>query len=675
MKLIYQIPRNSLAWLLLSYLAVIAPHVPRLPGWIAFAALICLVWRVQVYRGLWRFPPRWFKYLVAGFSVIGLIMGYGRLTGLEPMVALLIIGFSFKLLEMYQRRDALAVIFLAYLVAATELLFSQTIPATLYIFFTVLLITTGLMGLNQSQGVRYPARSLRLTLILLLQAVPLMMLLFVVMPRLGALWAVPFQQHSGITGVSDSMAPGDFTRLGRSGDLAFRVSFDGGVPDASKRYWRGLVFSRFDGRRWSQADPFDYRYDGSVVRWYGEQTLAWESLVEKRGNPLSYSLIMEPSQQIWLYSLATPVPQQQGVGLTRDFRLTSKAPIQKRAQFNMLSYPDHRTESQPLPDWRYLNETKLPPGFNPKTRMLAQQWRIETGSDRAYINRVLGWFNREFTYTLEPPALGKHTADEFLLETKRGFCEHFASSFTLMMRAAGIPARVVVGYQGGELNPYQNYLMVYQFDAHAWTEVWLEGQGWQRIDPTAAVAPERIENGLGELLDEESFLSGSPLSLVRYRGVPWINRLRLQLDRVDYVWHRWVLAFDDKAQTDLLDSMLGKATPLRIAIACILIGGVILGAIAFRLLLATRNKPDAPVIRYYRVFCRKLARLGLARQLNEVPTCYAQRVIRERPDLAPAVLEITAIFEDIAYGEGGRGKQFEKLVKAFKPTKGGMAGP
>lgn len=667
MRLVYQIPRNSLAWLLLSFLAVIAPHVPRLPGWITVAALICLVWRVQVYRGLWRFPPRWFKYLVAGLSVIGLILGYGRFTGLEPMVALLIIGFSFKLLEMYQRRDALAMIFLAYLVAATELLFSQTIPVALYVFFTVLLITTGLMGLNQSQGVRYPARSLRLTLILLLQSIPLMLLFFIVMPRLGALWAIPLQQHSGITGVSDNMAPGDFTRLGRSGDLAFRVSFDGKVPDASERYWRGLVFSRFDGRRWSQAEPFDYRYDGPVIRWYGKPALGWESLIEKRGEPISYNLIMEPSQQIWLYGLATPVPQQQGVGLTRDFRLTTKVQIQKRTQFSIVSYLDHSTESESLPQWRYENETRLPSGFNPKTRALAQQWRAETGSDIAYINRLLGWFNKEFTYTLTPPALGKHTADDFLLETKRGFCEHFASSFTLMMRAAGIPARVVVGYQGGELNPYENYLMVYQFDAHAWTEVWLEGQGWQRIDPTAAVAPERIENGLGDLLDEERVLSGSMLSLVRYRGVPWLNKLRLQLDRVDYVWHRWVLAFDDKTQTDLLDSLLGKATPLRLAIACIFVGGIILGAIALRLLLSIRSKPDDPVIRYYRKFCRKLERLGLARQHNEVPASYAQRVIRERPDLAPAVLEITAIFEDVAYAEGSREKQFEKLVKGFKP--------
>lgn len=668
MKLIYQIPRNSLAWLLIAFAAVVAPHISRLPIWVSAATLICFIWRIQVHRGLWAFPPRWFKLILAASSMAGLFVGYGSLTGLEPMVALLIIGTSFKLLEMYQRRDALIVIYLAYLIAATQLLFSQTIASGAYLFVMVLLVSTGLIGLNQSEGYKHPIRSLRLTTVLLLQALPLMLVLFAVMPRLGALWSVPLQKHTATTGVSDSMSPGDFTQLAKSGKLAFRVSFKDTVPEPSQRYWRGLVFSRFDGRTWKQADPFDYQRDGEVVRWQGDQPKSWESLIETQGKPINYSLVMEPTQQIWLYALATPVLQENGTGITRDFGLVSHRPVQKRTQFNLQSYLGYRTEVTLAP-WRYQHETRLPSGYNPETLALARQWRRDASSDSAYIERVLNWFNQKFSYTLSPPALGKHSVDDFLLSTQSGFCEHFASSFTVMMRAAGIPARVVVGYQGGELNPYQNYLLVHQFDAHAWTEVWLKGRGWVRFDPTAAVAPERIENSLEQLLNQEEFLSDSPMALVRYRNIPWINTLRLQMDRINYAWHRWVLGYNTEIQTDFLRSLLGKVNPLRIALACLLCGGLVIAFVAFRLLVTTRKEPIDPVVKSYQRFCRKLGRLGFVRKKQETPNAFAERVIEKRPDLAEPVRSITVAFQNYLYHETTIDKAFHHWVTTFKPKK------
>lgn len=670
MELIYQIPRNSLAWLLMAFLTVIAPHVPRLPVWIVIAALVCLVWRVQVHRGVWKFPPRWIKYILAGMSMFGLLVGYGRLTGLEPMVALLIIGFSMKLLEMYRRRDALAVIYLAYLVAATQLLFLQTIVAAVYMVVSVVLITTALMGLNQSQGVRYPARSLALAGKFLLQSLPLMLLLFVMIPRIGALWSVPLQEHSAKTGVSDSMSPGDFSQLTKSGDLAFRVSFEGAIPEPSERYWRGLVFSRFDGRKWSQAAPFDYFRDGQVVRWYGDQKLDWESLIEKQGRAIKYEVILEPTQQAWLYALMAPEANSADIGITRDFRLVNRTPISSRLEYEVTSYLDHSTELQRLPDWRYRNETQLPPNFNPRSRTLALKWYAESNSDEEYIRRVLAWFNQEFVYTLQPSRLGKHTADDFLLNTKRGFCEHFASAFTIMMRAAGIPARVVVGYQGGEVNPYQNYLLVHQFDAHAWTEVWLAGKGWQRIDPTAAVAPERIESGLRDMVDSRDFLFDSPLSLVRYRNILWLNKLRLQLDRMDYLWHRWVLGFDRDIREQVLTKWLGSTSALRVALAFLVVGGTILAVIAFRLLLQTRRQPERPCIKAYRRFCRRLAKLGLERKPKEAPGVFARRAINARPDLEHAIREITGLFQAVSYAGADRSeKQLLAAVGKFRPKR------
>lgn len=680
MALIYQIPRNSLAWLLGAFVAVIAPHLLWLPFWFIVVAALCLIWRVQVHRGLWQFPRAWIKYLLAALSVFGLFSGFGRIAGLEPMVALLILGFSLKLLEMHRRCDALTVIYLAYVIAATQVLFEQT-PATAgYMLFSVLLTTVALMGLNQSQGFRYPLRSLRLTGTLLLQSLPLMLLLFLLMPRLGALWSVPLQQHTAKTGVSDRMAPGDFSRLAESGELAFRVSFEGAVPAPNERYWRGLVFSRFDGREWSQAQPFDYFRDGQVVRWNGESALDWERQLQPLGSAVDYQVILEPTQQVWLYALMAPVSDTRAVGITRDYRLVNRVPVSNRRRYAVTSYLDYRAEAEPLPDWRYGNETRLPAGFNPRTLALAQQWYREAGNNtERFVERVLQWFNREFVYTLQPPRLGRHTADQFLFDSKRGFCEHFASSFAVMMRAAGIPARVVVGYQGGELNPYQNYLLVHQFDAHAWTEIWLPNQGWRRIDPTAAVAPQRIERGLQNMLSEEEFLRDSPLALIRYHHVRWLNLLRLQLDRIDYVWHRWVLGFDNDLQQTLLTRWLGGSDPARIGLALAGIGALILAVIAARLLLQLRQQPETPALRAFRRFCRRLAKLGLVRKPAEAPSAFAQRVVRKRPDLAASVTEITRLFERISYAGGGADCEAQLLaaVARFRPKRlnGGNAKP
>ncbi len=676
MSQVYQIPRNSLAWMLLAFVSVIAPHVLWLPLWITLAAALALFWRVQVYRGLWRFPPGWFKYLLAFVSVAGLYLGFDRYTGLEPMVALLIIGYSLKLLEMHTRRDALAVIYLAYFIAAAALLFEQTIPMAIYVTLSFILVSTALMGLNQSQGYRYPLSSLRITSKLVLQSLPLMLLLFLVMPRIGPLWQVPMQQTGSKTGVSDSMSPGDFNKLGKSGALAFRVTFKDNIPEQPGLYWRGLVFSKFDGRKWSQADPGDYFRNGRIVRWQGQARQPWESKIERRGEIVDYDIILEPTQQIWLYALATPVSEDPATGLTQDFNLVTKQPVQARLKYSVRSYLNHRTEAKGLPWWRFLDETQLPAEFNPESVSLARRWRREAGTDEAYIQRILTWINKEFVYTLEPPLLGENSVDEFLFTSKQGFCEHFASSFTVMMRAAGIPARVVVGYQGGELNPYQNYLLVHQFDAHAWTEVWLENRGWVRVDPTAAVAPERIRNGFQDYFAQEpGFSENTPLSLIRFRNINWINNFRLQWDRVNYGWHRWVLGYDQSLQTGLLTKLLGNTDPIRIIGVMILSSSLILLFIALWLLRNTGKKAASPGIRAYSQFCRKLKRLGITRETGETPMQYSRRVVALRPDLKNEVQRIAGLFEQVTYREETLHlKALVAAVKKFSPRKRPPAG-
>lgn len=669
MQPVYQIPRNSLAWLLLAYAAVVLPLISLLPVWMLPGAVLCLLWRIQVHRALWRFPSRLVKYLVAGTGAAGLVAEYGRLTGLEPMIALLVLGFALKLLEMHQRRDALLVIYLSFLLTATQLLLDQSIVTALYAIVCLLLSCTALMGLNQTQGYRFPLRSLAQASRILLQSIPFMLLLFLLMPRLGALWSVPLQQSAAKTGMSDSMSPGDISRLIQSDALVMRATFEGALPEPKDRYWRALIFSAFDGRTWSRLRGFGPGSSFQPVWWYGDEALA--TALPETGQPLEYEVILEPTQENWLYALMLAVPASADVGLTRDHRLVRRTPVINRTLYRVRSVVDSLQPIEPqISAWQRRLETRLPEGFNPKAVALAQEWREESADDLAYIRRVLDWFNRDFRYTLQPPALGRDTVDDFLFDTQAGFCEHFAGSFTFMMRAANIPARVVVGYQGGELNPYRNYLSVYQFDAHAWSEVWLPGEGWKRVDPTAAVAPERIEQGSSQLRNERDFLADSPLSLLRYQHIRWLNNLRLQFDQAEYFWHRSVLGYGRIDQEALFRRWLGGLEPWRIGAAFLAALTLILLPLAWRLWRQNRAPRADVSLVAYRTFCRKLQPLGLVRKPREAPGAFAQRVAGARPDLAQASETITRLFEEISYQQSvEKEAQLSASVRAFRPKR------
>ena len=665
----YQIPRNSLAWLLAGYSLSIAPHLMmHLPIWIWAAVAIALIWRVQVFRGIWAFPPKRVRYLLAILGTIGVFLGYHKWTGLEPMVALLVTALTLKLLETHKKRDVLVVIYLAYFVTATLFLLNQAMLMSLYGGAAILCITTALLGLNQSTGHRRPLGSLKIASKLVLQALPLTLILFVMMPRLGSLWSVPSPQNSAKTGMSDSMSPGDFTKLGRSGELAFRATFDGAIPPADQLYWRGLIFSRFDGRTWQQASIADYTRNGeSIVRWSGEPEAQWEQQVVRKGAATGYEVILESTQQIYLFALPMAASSTRGVGFTRDYRLVQEKPVNKRSRYRVTSHLDYQAELT-LPDWRKLDETRLPAGFNPKTIALARSLRDQFGSPQALMSHFLQMINREFIYSLEPPALGKDSVDEFIFGSKTGFCEHFASSFVVFMRAAGVPARVVVGYQGGEVNDYDNYLLVHQFDAHAWAEVWLEGQGWVRVDPTSAVAPERVESSVSELSGADT-----PLALVNFKSVPLLNWVRLQSDRLDYAWHRYVLGYDSRLQSEVLTRLLGGKDVMRLGLFMAGTAALFLIGLALKLRWQGRDLSERPAVRSYRCFCQKLAGIGLAREVGETPTDYALRVAVARPDLAQAVSDITQLFVALVYKPALSGLEDEILwrrIKSFKPSNG-----
>ena len=351
--------------------------------------------------------------------------------------------------------------------------------------------------------------------------------MWILFPRIATpFWAVPIDTGSGTSGLGSDMSPGDISSLSLSDAVAFRANFNGEVPPPEDRYWRALVLTEFSGRTWSGDD------EPSIGGRARRQIIAL-------GDPVNYEVTMEPTRQRWIYALEMPVEWDiDDTHMARQYQLLRHPPVDQRLSYSVTSYPDYRVEVE-LRDLQKEHYTRLPADRNPQTAELAQRMRAESRSNEVFINRVLRMFNaEEFYYTLQPPPLGSDPVDRFLFESRQGFCEHYASAFAVMMRAAGIPSRVVLGYQGGEVNPLNGRMIVRQSDAHAWTEVWLPRRGWYRVDPTAAVAPERIDLGMsGAMLDGigESWGLSAPTQ--------WLYRAQFYWDAANAAWNEFVLAY------------------------------------------------------------------------------------------------------------------------------------
>jgi len=647
------LPRESLLWIFAAQFAALLPQFAQLPLWIVCAWAFAVYWRLEVYRGRRDLPGRAIKLLAVALAVGGLALSYRRWFALEPMVALLAISFTLKNLELVSRRDAFLSLLLAYFVAATLFVYEQTIPYALYGIVCVVVITAALAAQLGSFSAR-PRRALGLSLKLLAQAAPLMLLLFVAMPRLGPLWAVPQDTSSASTGISDSMTPGDFTRLSKSDKPALRIAFDGPVPPPEQRYWRGLVYSDFDGRRWSQGFGVDPR-EGGVVNWSGRG----QELPEV-GPRYRYRVIQEATNNPWLFAMARPLSDTRDVGETADERLVKKGPVHSRFAYEVRSWPRETiAAAAELSDFERRRNLQLPEGGNPRTRAWAEEMRASLDAEEIS-QRLLAFYNRSFTYTLKPPALGADSVDEFLFGSQQGFCEHFAGSYVFAMRAAGIPARVVGGYQGGEWVAQEEYLLVREYDAHAWAEIWVPGRGWQRVDPTASVSPERIRDGLQSAAAEE-FMQDALLPLHR---ISILNQLRLQWDMINYRWYQSVISFDSDKQQNLLQRMLGEVSPLRMALFFALPIAVALLGLLLWLWLSGRGRRLPPASRLYLKFCKRMARAGIERRPGEAPRDFARRVRAEKPPLAPMAERITAAFEKAAYGgDPAAEKQLRRLLR------------
>ena len=626
--------------LIVACTLVLAPHAFHVPLWITASCVLMLAWRGWItFRGN-RMPPRWILLPIALLTVPGVYATYQTFFGRDAGVAMLVLLLTCKLLEMRARRDLFVVVCLSFFLMLTNLFYSQTIgTALLMLAATVAILTTQLSF--QYTGVVPPLKKrLQLCLTIVGLALPLMLVLFFLFPRIqGPLWGLPSDAQSGRTGMSETMAPGNIAKLALSEEIAFRAKFSDPIPDRDALYWRGIVLGNYDGRTWTRMQQNS-----------GTRT---SITIVPHAAPVHYQVTMEPSGQRWLYALELPqgLPQLSDniTNLTQDMQLIASQPIHDRIRYDVASIvrftlqPDE--DQLALQDW-----LDLPPGFNPQTHEYAAKLRNTTEDNAALVRTVLTLFRTEpFRYTLEPPPLGKHAIDEFLFSTRAGFCEHYASAFVVLMRALDIPARVVTGYQGGQLNPIDDYLTIRQSDAHAWAEVWLKGRGWVRVDPTAAVAPERIERNLVPSAPPQGLGSLIPLDLSRQT---WITALRQRSDAAGNGWNQWVLNYTPQRQKNLLQSLgFRRVDWSTLTLLMIGLGSAVMLVIAIPL-LRNRRTLD-PLDALYRKLCDLLAARGMPRAVHEGPRSYGARLMAPGSRIVPAkqqmITEFLQLYEGARY--------------------------
>ncbi len=645
----FRIPRNSLAWVMVSLTAVILPHVPRMSAWLIVLCMVCIGVRVLIYQGRISYPGPLLKISLVVLTVLAIAMEFGRnIFSTEAMVSVLVVGISLKLLEMRQKRDVLLVIYLCYFTVVAQFIYSQSIPIAIYMVVCLALITAALISLSQSEHMQDPRRTLGLSVRMLALSVPMMLALFLLFPRMSPLWAVPLQRNAALSGLSENMAPGDIGNLIRSAEVAFRVKFLDPPPPKAELYWRALTLDFFNGRNWSRrSSPMDGAQRLGPQR---QSTASWFEAIEVEAPGIRYNIIQEPTGQRWLFNLKMPVLNQDGMLMLRDFQLESIRPVTQRLTYDVTSYLNHRADLRP-DQGAMRRALNLPEQGNPLARQFANELWQRTGTPLSYANAVLAIFREQpFFYTLEPGTLGADAIDEFLFTSRAGFCEHYASAFTFLMRAAGVPARVVTGYQGGEFNPYDDTLIVRQYDAHAWSEIWLEGEGWIRMDPTAAVAPHRIDLGSEMAFqNEEGFLENSRFSMLRFRNYPLVNMIRLRLETIDYAWNRWVLNYDAGNQSRLFSRLLGVITPQKLVFVLMGLLALTMSLLAWFLLRQKRPHLHDRAVRLYLRHCDFLARHGCCRLPGEGALSFLERVKKSHPEWADGMEDITRQFITLTY--------------------------
>ena len=640
---------------LIGFLALsVFPHFFNLSKTVSFFFVaILLIRSVANYYSL-KHLPRWLVFILLAIGLAIVTVQYSGSVGKDFGVSLLVAMLGLKILEIKNYRDAYVLLFLCGFMLITQFLYNQEILLTLYVFSLTAFILVLLLWLNQIERKPKILAFLKTVANLSLQAIPVMVILFIFFPRLDSpLWGFDTESSSAITGISGSISPGSISQLSQSSATAFRVKFTDAeaIPKPELRYWRGPVMVETDGINW-QADedpePAEIKYRAT-------------------GKSVSYQITAEASRDKWIFALDLPAAIPAGTYVTKEYAVRSENKINKRTTYSLTSYPSYYANLASSQDLQAA--LALPDNITERMYDLVKNFQNKSNSTTEFIASILNHFNQQnFIYTLRPPRLRDNPADEFLFETQKGFCEHYATSFVLLMRIAGIPARVVAGYQGGEWNPTGNHLIVKQSDAHAWTEVWIEDLGWQRFDPTAAVSPERIEYAI----DPDNIREGEPV-VFQIQADSFIGSMFRQAvwlaDSLDLNWHRWVVGFSQDRQNYFLSSagldfLKGYKN---LGITSVVLSFLFVSILIFFLKNKPVEKRDTAKI-YWDKFCHKLARKGLKYRQTEGPLTIKKHAEKLLPEQAASIQLIAELYINLRYTKHANKqklKHFKKLVSAF----------
>jgi protein-glutamine gamma-glutamyltransferase len=646
-------------------LALVA-HLGSLPVWVLVAVAVSGGLRLLLARRGRPAPPRGVRLAIAALTIALLFLQFRTFNGLSAGTALLALVAGLKLLETETRRDIHFITLTIYFVCVSALLEGDSFWLLAYLIAVCWLTTATLLRLTATLPLPDWRRCLRYAGRILSQALPLALVFWLLFPRFpGPLWHLPDDTtHNAGSGLSDTMSPGDIAELALSDEVAFRVRFANTPPPPQERYWRGPVMHDFDGQTWTRGYPVTYSAPP----------------LQPRGPAYRYTLSLEPHQHNWIFALDWPSHWDlPSAALTSDYTLVQPGRVSRPVDVAATSYTRVQS-SAPLSNPSRQRDTK-PQYRNPRTVQLAQTLRAAHPDDMEYVRAVLAMFTQQpFYYTLTPPKHADNSVDAFLFDTKRGFCGHYASAFAALMRAAGIPAHVVTGYHGGTFNRFEDYWILRQSDAHAWDEVWIEERGWLRVDPTSAIAPDRVEHGPDDVMSADGSFAGS-----WRRRAPWLADARLRIDALRLLWREQILFFDQDSQQKILE-WLRIPEPDGQKLVMVLTAALVL--VMCWLTWAVRREVDPvrrePLIRAYSRLCAKLAAAGISRLSHEGAEDYAARVAQCRPDLGPAVIALCRHYSTLRYAAAPARitvGQFNAAVRAFrpipapKPTRAGSTTP
>lgn len=636
---------------------------------ISFFIFCILIWFLLHSLGLVHLPGKVIRFILVIVALVLLIAQYGFLFSQKASLVLFCLMLTLKFMEITNERDRrniFIIIFLGYFIIITHFLNNQGFLLSLYALINTFLLTILLIAFNRKPQLSLPLlSSLKLISSIFLKAIPYAIILFLFFPRVpGPLWSLPEDGQINKTGISDKMYPGSVSELVDSDEIAFRVDFNSAVLSADKLYWRGPVLTQTDGFLWTQNKQQSLKKPLS-------------SVISEMKNPVQYTITLEPTYQKWLFALEMPVTVSgdtiQGHYISNNLQLVNKNNINQLTQYHITSMTDFKLLAL---NTNELNTALKFPENNPKTLALGKKW------SKAYINKEqivtqgLNYFKyNPFFYTRRPDIMVDNPADEFLFDKQRGFCEHYASSFVLLMRAAGIPARVVTGYQGIEKNDIGNYYIVRQSNAHAWAEVWIKNKGWLRVDPTAMIPPERIELDIFDTnLERLNYSSLNLPDLARLSDqqktalYEYSRLLRQSLDSLKHSWNKWVLGYD-KTQQGLLLTLMGFSANWKTLIL-LLISTIAITFIIFQLLTIYQNrKKIEPALLWYNKFINKLNKAGMKIALSEGPQSIAQRANNKFPHHRNQINTIINLYLQLRYNNQTSKSslnQFIILIKQFR---------